>query len=283
MAPFFIFQFLTSADYLYLLINDLKSKLIVKVKIISWNLNGIRAVKKKGLDESIEMMDADIICFQETKAHPEDVKSTIESIDGFHAYNYSAEKKGYSGTLLLSKSQPKDVIKGMGVNKHDNEGRVLTAEYTDFFLVTVYVPNSGRGLTRLDYRQLWDKAFSTYLKKLQMIKPVILCGDLNVAHEPIDLANPKSNFNKTAGYTEPEIDGFKRLQKLGFVDTFRYKHPDQIAYTYWNYMFNARARNVGWRIDYFLVSNVFLPRIEEAFTLPNIMGSDHCPVGIVVK
>jgi exodeoxyribonuclease-3 len=253
------------------------------VKIISWNLNGIRAVKKKGLDESIQAMDPDVICFQETKAHPEDVEATIESIKGYHAYNYSAEKKGYSGTLILSRNKPIEVKKGMGVNKHDTEGRVLTAEYPDFFLVTAYVPNSGRGLTRLDYRQLWDKAFSTYLKNLQKTKPVILCGDLNVAHEPIDLANPKSNFNKTAGYTQQEIDGFKRLQKIGLIDTFRHKFPEQVAYTYWNYMFNARARNVGWRIDYFLVSKVFLSNVEDAFTLPDIMGSDHCPIGITLK
>ena len=252
------------------------------MKIVSWNVNGIRAAKKKGLEESLKKMKPDVICFQETKAHPEDVQTAIESIKGFETYNYSAEKKGYSGTLIFSKSKPLEVTKGLGIKKHDQEGRVLTAEYENFFLVTVYTPNSGRGLVRLEYRQLWDKAFSSYLNKLQKTKPVIVCGDLNVAHEPIDLANPKSNYNKTSGYTQKEIDGFKRLLKNGFIDSFRHLHPEEIAYSYWNVMFNARARNVGWRIDYFLVSKSIINLVSKSFMHSEIIGSDHCPVGIEI-
>ena len=253
------------------------------MKIISWNVNGIRAVMKKGFEASLKKMDPDILCIQETKAHPEDVEKAIQDINGYCVHVNSAEKKGYSGTLIFSKNEPINIIHGIGVNKHDQEGRVITAEYNDYFLITVYTPNSGRGLTRLEYRKLWDKAFRSYVKKLQQSKPVIICGDLNVAHEPIDLANPKTNYNKTAGYTQDEIDGFKKLLKIGLIDTFREKYPEEVAYTYWNYMFNARARNVGWRIDYFLVSKSLNGAIDNSFTLPDIMGSDHCPVGIVLK
>ena len=253
------------------------------MKIISWNVNGIRAVKKKGFSDALDTMSADIICIQETKAHPEDVETALDDINGYHKYIYSANKKGYSGNLILSRKEPIEVSKGIGVMKHDQEGRVITAEYKDFYLVSVYVPNSGRGLVRLAYRQLWDKAFRSYLKKLKEVKPVILCGDLNVAHEPIDLANPKTNYNKTAGYTQQEIDGFKKLTKLGFIDSFRYLYPEEIAYTYWNYMFNARARNVGWRIDYFIISKDLLERVEDSFILTEIMGSDHCPIGLTIN
>jgi exodeoxyribonuclease-3 len=252
-------------------------------KIISWNVNGIRAAVKKDFHKSLQAINPDIICLQETKAQDNEVKNALMYIEGYHVYTNSAERKGYSGTAILSRKQPINVQPDIGVKVHDQEGRVLTAEYNAFYLVTVYVPNSGRGLVRLDYRQTWDKAFKRYLKDLEKHKPVIVCGDFNVAHQPIDLARPKSNYNKTAGYTQQEIDGFTRFMKNGFVDTFRYLKPEEIAYTWWSYMFNSRAKNVGWRIDYFLACRQLIENVKESFTLPDVTGSDHCPVGIMLE
>ncbi len=253
------------------------------MKLISWNLNGIRAVAKKGLADTIKELDADVICFQETKAQDDQVLEALEGVEGYHVYSNSAEKKGYSGTAILSKVEPISIVNGLGVEEHDNEGRLITAEFEDYFLLTAYVPNSQRGLARIDYRQEWDKALLAHMKKLEATKPVILCGDLNVAHQPIDLKNPKSNFNKTAGYTEWEIAGMDNFLKGGYTDSFRHFYPNEIKYSWWSYRMNARAKNVGWRIDYFLVSDNYMDHVEDAFILNGVMGSDHCPVGITTK
>ena len=251
------------------------------VRMYSWNVNGIRAIMNKGLADSLNDLNPDIIGLQETKAQNHQVEEALESINGYHIYSNHAERKGYSGTAVLSKVEPTNVQYGIGVKAHDNEGRVTTLEFDDYFYVTVYVPNSGRGLVRHEYRGKWDKAFRKYLKDLDSNKPVIVCGDLNVAHQPIDLAHPKSNYNKTAGYTQLEIDGMTRHLKAGFTDTFRKLHPEDVVYTWWSYMGNARAKNVGWRIDYFLVSNRVMPKVAKSFARNDIMGSDHCPVGIL--
>lgn len=251
------------------------------MKIISWNVNGIRAVIKNGFEKMMQKENPDLICVQETKAHPDQVDKILHDYP-YHYWN-AAEKKGYSGTAIFSKIKPLQVIYGMGIPEHDTEGRITTLELKEFFLVNCYTPNSGRGLPRLKYRQRWDKDFLSYLKKLEKKKPVIFCGDLNVAHTPLDLENPKSNYNKTAGYMQEEIDGFENLLKSGFVDTFRMFNKQPQQYTWWSYMFNARARNIGWRIDYFLVSDSFKSKIKEVYILPKIMGSDHCPVEIEVK
>ncbi len=254
------------------------------MKITSWNVNGLRAAVKKDFEGNLLKMNSDMVCLQETKAQDDQVREALAELDGYHIYSNSAEKKGYSGTAILSKTEPIAVQMGIGVRKHDTEGRVITAEFDDFYLTTAYVPNSGRGLVRLDYRQTWDKSFRSFLRKLQKDKPVILCGDLNVAHQPIDLARPKSNYNKTAGYTQQEIDGMSLHLKSGFVDTLRHFYPDKEgAYTWWSYMFNARANNVGWRIDYFLASKSLMERVEDSKTCPDIEGSDHCPVALILK
>jgi len=203
-------------------------------------------------------------------------------LNGYHLYCSSAERKGYSGTAILSKTEPLDVSKGIGIEQHDQEGRVLTADFGDFYLVDVYVPNSGNGLVRLDYRKQWDKDFLIFLKNLEKEKPVIIGGDFNVAHEEIDIARPKANYNKTAGYTQTEIDGFSRLIDAWLVDTFRTLHPDTVAYSWWSFRANARAKNIGWRIDYFLVSAELLPKVQKACIRAEIMGSDHCPVGLEI-
>jgi exodeoxyribonuclease-3 len=253
------------------------------MKIISWNVNGIRAVAKKSFFTDLEKMDPDIICLQETKAQDHQVSETLASIDHYHIFSNSAEKPGYSGTAVISKLKPVNIIKGIGVREYDTEGRVLCLEYEKFFLVDVYVPNSGAGLGRLSYRQDWDKAFISFLKNLENTKPVVICGDLNVAHKPIDLARPKENYNKQAGYMQEEIDGMDRLIASGFSDTFRHFNPGQTGkYTWWSFMAGARSKNIGWRIDYFLVSRSFLPNVKDAFILEEISGSDHCPVGIVL-
>jgi exodeoxyribonuclease-3 len=250
------------------------------MNIISWNVNGIRAAVKKEFFESVNVLGPDILCLQETKAQEEEAMEAIVPLGGFHAHFNSADKKGYSGTGVLSKSEPIDVTMDMGIAEHDAEGRIQCCEYPGFFLVNVYVPNSGQQLDRLGYREGWDRDFLSYLKNLEKTKPVIACGDFNVAHRPIDLKNDKSNYNKTAGYTQIEIDGMDRMLSSGFVDTFRHFHPDEVAYTYWSYRFKARERNTGWRIDYFLVSPSLLPKVKEAKIYPNIMGSDHCPIGL---
>lgn len=252
---------------------------MANTKIISWNLNGVRAVVKKGLHDIIKDLDADVICFQETKAQDDQVKEALEGVD-YHIYSNSAVKKGYSGTAILSKKEPISVSYDMGIEEHDQEGRVICAEYDDYFLVTVYTPNSGSDLKRLGYRQDWDKCFKDYLKNLEATKPVIVCGDLNVAHKAIDLKNPKPNYNKSAGFMQEEIDGMDNYVSAGFIDTFRHLYPEEIKYSWWSYRAGARARNVGWRIDYFLVSEAIIEKVKEAEILNDVMGSDHCPVAI---
>lgn len=248
------------------------------MKIISWNVNGLRAAVKKDFFTNMQVIAPDVICLQETKAQQDEVTHALQDLNGYHIYANSAVQKGYASTALLSKDLPKSVVPDMNITEHDQEGRVITAEFDDFYLVTVYVPNSGRGLVRLDYRRRWNQDFLAFLKKLEKNKPVIVCGDLNVAHQAIDLANPKSNYNKTAGYTQDEIDGFSTFLQAGFVDVFRHLYPEKIMYTWWSYMFNARVKNVGWRIDYFLVSQVLLNSVKDCTILTDIMGSDHCPI-----
>ena len=251
------------------------------MKIVSWNVNGIRAIAKKTFFTELELLGADIICLQETKAQENQVAETLEPLNGYYIYSHSAKKPGYSGTAVITKIKPLNVIKGINIEVHDNEGRVLCLEFETFFLINVYVPNSGSELKRLGYRQDWDKAFLNYLKDLERVKPVIVCGDLNVAHKPVDLARPKANYNKAAGYMQEEIDGMDRLTGSGLADTFRRLYPDEIErYSWWSYRAGARSKNIGWRIDYFLVSESFLPSVKNAFILEEITGSDHCPVGI---
>jgi exodeoxyribonuclease-3 len=248
------------------------------MKIISWNVNGIRSVLTKGFEDFLGKEKPDIICLQETRADESQVKSRFEE----YPYKYwnSAEKKGYSGTAVFSVNEPLSVTRELGMQEHDGEGRVLTLEFKKFWLVNVYVPNSKRGLERLDYRQKsWDVDFLAYLKKLEKKKPVVVCGDFNVAHKEIDLANPKTNV-KNAGFTPEEREGFDNFISAGFVDTFREFTTDGGHYTWWSNMANSRERNVGWRIDYFLVSKKIMPEIKKSYILPSVMGSDHAPVVI---
>lgn len=251
------------------------------MKLISWNVNGIRAVLKKGFADFIESEKPDILALQETKATQEDVV-VPEALAKYTSFWAAAEKKGYSGTAIFTKTKPIAVTFGIGVAEHDREGRVIAAEYADFFLVNVYVPNSKRELTRLAYRQQWDRDFLAYLKKLEQKKPVIWCGDLNVAHTEIDLARPKDNV-KNHGFTPEERAGFDAFVNAGFVDTFREFEKAGGYYTWWSQMGTARARNIGWRIDYFLCSDSLRKRLKAATIYPHIMGSDHCPVGLVLK
>lgn len=250
------------------------------MKIISWNVNGIRAVLKKGFLDFVSSENPDVLCVQETKAHPDQVDIALSKYE--HHFWNSAEKKGYSGTAVFSKIKPVQVNYGMGVEEHDKEGRIISLEFDSFFLVNVYTPNSQRGLTRLKYRQKWDSDFLKYIKNLEKKKPVVVCGDLNVAHKEIDLKNPGSN-RKNAGFTDEERAGFSKHLDSGFIDTFREFNQEPGNYTWWSYMFNARQNNVGWRIDYFIISKKFRKNLEKAFILPKIMGSDHCPVGIIIK
>lgn len=247
------------------------------MKLISWNVNGLRACLGKGFSDYFAQQDADFFCLQETKMQPG--QAQIPAPDYVEFFN-SAEKKGYSGTAILAKRQPLSVKLGMDSELHDHEGRLITLEYDRFFLVTVYTPNSQRGLTRLMYRMCWEEDFRLYLKKLDAQKPVIVCGDMNVAHQEIDLKNPKTNVNN-AGFTPQERGAMAKLLDSGFVDTFRYLYPDATGrYSWWSYMFNARANNAGWRIDYFLVSDALAPRIQAASIYNEVFGSDHCPVGL---
>ena len=249
------------------------------MKIISWNVNGIRSVIKKGFIDFIKKENPDILCLQEIKAYPEQVDKILSN---YEYYCNSAERKGYSGTAIFSKE--KFPVKfGIGIKEHNNEGRVITMELSNYYLVNVYTPNSKRGLLRLDYRKKWDKDFLEYIKKLDIKKPVILCGDLNVAHTEIDLANPKSNYDKTAGYTQIEIDGFEKLLDLGLVDTFREFNKKPGNYTYWLPMFKSRERNVWWRIDYFIVSMKLMSKVKNSYILNQIMGSDHCPIVLEIE
>jgi len=252
------------------------------MKIISFNVNGIRAITGRTFIQDMLELDADIICLQETKASPEQVKEAVSEMSEYFVYANSAERKGYSGTAILSKQNPLNVTFKIGVDEHDNEGRITCAEFEDYFLVNVYVPNSGSELARLSYRQQWDNDFLSYLKQLEQLKPVIVCGDFNVAHQAIDLARPKENYNKSAGYMQEEIDGMNQFVENGLVDSFRFFHPDTIKYTWWSYRAGARQKNVGWRIDYFLVSEQFIPTVKDAFILNDVLGSDHCPVGIEI-
>lgn len=253
------------------------------MKIVSYNVNGIRAAIKKGLLESIEDMGADIVCLQETKAQDDQIIEALGEGFSHHVASNSAVKKGYSGTCTISKNQPINITRGIGIEIHDQEGRVLTTEFDQFYLVNVYVPNSSRELRRLDYREGWDVDFRKYLKGLEENKPVIVCGDFNVAHQPIDIARPKSNYNKTAGYTQVEIDGMSNFLSAGFIDTFRHLHPDEVAYSWWSYRAGAREKNIGWRLDYFLVSESLKPKIGTAAIHPNYQESDHCPVSLTLK
>ncbi len=254
------------------------------MKIVSWNVNGIRAILKKDFLKSVEAMDPDVLCIQETKAAVEDAKTAFATLPNYKPFvNDSKARKGYSGTAILVKEDPINVTYDIGILEHDQEGRVVTAEFEKFFLVNVYVPNSGEKLARLDYRQEWNKVFLDYLKALEEVKPVVLCGDLNVAHQEIDIARPKQNFNKSAGYTEQEIEGFQNMVDKGLVDTFRHFHPDEQKFTYWNYWRQSRERNIGWRIDYFMVSEELIPQIKAAEIYNEYWGSDHCPVAIDIQ
>ena len=250
------------------------------MKFISWNVNGLRAVFGKGFPEIIQGLDADFVCLQETKMQAGQLEADLPS---YHTYGNYAEKKGYSGTAIYTRHEPLSVSYGIGIDHHDTEGRVITLEYTDFYLVTVYVPNSQDDLRRLGYRMTWEDDFRAYLVELDKKKPVIVCGDLNVAHQEIDLKNPKSN-RRNAGFTDEERGKFQELLDAGFIDTFRYFHPDQRdIYSWWSYRFKARERNSGWRIDYFVTSQRLAPQLASAKIHTEIFGSDHCPVELVLK
>ncbi len=250
------------------------------MKLISWNVNGIRAIEKKGFIDMIYELDADVIGLQETKAQDDQVREALSKLEGYEVFSNSAERKGYSGTAILTRKKPLSVTNDIGIAEHDTEGRVITTEFDDFFLVNTYVPNSGGELARLDYRQTWDAALLAHLQRLEEKKPVVLCGDLNVAHRPIDLARPEANYNRSAGFTKQEIAGLDNYLDSGYVDTFRAAHPDTVKYSWWSYRMGARKKNIGWRIDYFLASVQLKERITSAFILNDFMGSDHCPVGI---
>jgi len=248
------------------------------MRLVSWNVNGIRAAMKKNFAASLTAMQTDVICLQETKAQDDQVLEALKDIPGYHIYTNSAVKKGYSGTTILSKTESISTRLDMGIDVHDQEGRIIVLEYDKFFLLTVYTPNSGSELKRLDYRQQWDADFLRYMQKLEEEKPVVACGDFNVAHEAIDLARPKPNYNKSAGYTQKEIDGMDNITQANFIDSFRHIHPEKVKYSWWSYRAGARARNVGWRIDYFVTSAALSSKIHNADILNDVMGSDHCPV-----
>ena len=250
------------------------------MKVVSFNVNGIRAIVKKNFLSDVQEMNADVICLQETKAMVTQVKEVLDSLDGYHIYASEADKKGYSGTAILSKIKPVSISYGIGLPKHDKEGRVICAEYEAYFVITVYVPNSGSELLRLDYRKTWDKAFCAYIKKLEIKKPVIVCGDFNVAHKSIDLARPKPNYNRSAGFMQEEIDGMDYYDQKGLKDSYRHLYPEVVKYSWWSYRAGARKNNIGWRIDYFLVSEILLSKLKNAEIHNEIMGSDHCPVSI---
>ena len=249
-------------------------------KLISWNVNGIRACVKKGFLDFFNEIDADIFCIQETKLQEDQIDLQL---DGYYQYWNYAERKGYSGTALFTKEKPLSVIYGLGLEEHDNEGRVITAEFDKYYVVTVYTPNSKEKLARIEYRMQWEDAFREFLKDLELNKPVIVCGDLNVAHNEIDLKNPKTN-RKNAGFSDEERNKFNVLLNSGFIDTFRYFYPNtENIYSWWSYRFNARKNNAGWRIDYFLVSNALQDRLIDAKIHTEILGSDHCPVELTIK
>ena len=248
------------------------------MKFISWNVNGFRACLNKGFADFFNEQNADFFCIQETKMQPGQAEFNP---DGYFQYWYSAEKKGYSGTAIFAKHEPISIWYGLDIEKHDHEGRAITLEYENFYLLCVYTPNSQRELTRLPYRMEWEDDLREYIKSLDSTKPVIYCGDLNVAHQEIDLKNPKTNHH-SAGFTDEERSKFTELLNAGFSDTFRTLYPEKIEYSWWSYMFHAREKNVGWRIDYFVVSDRLMPKVKDSVIYTEIMGSDHCPVGIEV-
>ncbi len=250
------------------------------MKLISWNVNGLRACVQKGFEDFFKEINADIFCIQESKMQEGQLELPLE---GYHQYWNYAQKKGYSGTAIFTKQEPISVAKGIGIEEHDTEGRVITLEFDTFYLVTVYTPNSKRELERLDYRMLWEDAFKVYLKSLEEKKPVIVCGDMNVAHNDIDLKNPKTN-HRNAGFTDEERQKFSALLDAGFIDTFRYFYPEQAdIYSWWSYLFHAREKNAGWRIDYFLTSKSLQDKLEDAKIHMQVMGSDHCPVELDIN
>ena len=249
------------------------------MKFISWNVNGFRACLTKGFEEFFKEADADFFCIQETKMQPGQAEFLTPD---YHQYWYSAEKKGYSGTAIFAKKEPLSVNYGLGIEEHDHEGRAITLEYENFYLLCVYTPNAQRELARLSYRMEWEDALREYMKALDSKKPVIYCGDLNVAHEEIDLKNPKTN-HFSAGFSDEERGKFTELLESGFKDTFRSLYPEEVKYSWWSYMYGARAKNVGWRIDYFVVSDRIIDKVKDSFILNEIMGSDHCPVGIEIE
>jgi len=249
------------------------------MKLISWNVNGFRACLEKGFGDFFASQDADIFCLQETKMQPGQADFTPE---GYFQYWYSAEKKGYSGTAVFCKKEPLSVRYGIGIEEHDHEGRAITLEYEDFYLLCVYTPNAQRELARLAYRMQWEDSLRDYIKGLDAKKPVIYCGDLNVAHEEIDLKNPKSN-HKSAGFSDEERGKFTELLESGFADTFRRLYPDKVEYSWWSYMMKAREKNVGWRIDYFVVSERLMTKVKDSVILGSVMGSDHCPVELEIE
>lgn len=250
------------------------------LKLVSWNVNGLRAIMQKNFAEDFKAMDADVFCLQETKLQEGQIDFAPE---GYHCYWNYAEKKGYSGTAIFTRQEPLNVTYGIGVEEHDHEGRAITLEFDKFYMITVYVPNSQDDLRRLDYRMSWEDAFFAYIKKLEETKPVIYCGDLNVAHKEIDLKNPSSNHHN-AGFTDEERGKFSRLMENGMVDTFRFFYPDQKdIYSWWSYRFNSRSRNAGWRIDYFIASESLKENLKEARIHTDIMGSDHCPVSLEIE
>ena len=249
------------------------------MKLISWNVNGLRACEGKGFSDVFRQLDADFFCLQETKMQPGQLDLAFE---GYESYWNSAEKKGYSGTAIFTKHKPLSVSYGLGIDEHDHEGRVITLEMDAFFLVCCYTPNSQDGLKRLDYRMRWEDDFRAYLQRLDQQKPVILCGDLNVAHEEIDIKNPKTNRHN-AGFTDEERQQFSNLLASGFCDTYRTLHPDKVEYSWWSYRFQARQKNAGWRIDYFVVSERLMPQVADASIHTEILGSDHCPVEVEIR
>ena len=246
------------------------------MKIISWNVNGFRACLNKGFAEFFAETDADVFCIQETKMQPDQADFDAP---GYHQYWYSADKKGYSGTAVFTKKEPLSVSYGLGMAEHDTEGRVITLEFEEFYLLCVYTPNAQRELKRLDYRMQWEDDLRAYICRLDQRKAIVYCGDLNVSHQEIDIKNPKTN-HFSAGFSDEERQKFTDLLAAGFADTFRTLYPDKVQYSWWSYMYHAREKNVGWRLDYFVVSERLMPRIKDSFILSDVMGSDHCPIGI---
>ncbi|HMQ05696.1 MAG TPA: exodeoxyribonuclease III [Saprospiraceae bacterium] len=250
------------------------------MQIVSWNVNGLRAAVGKNFLEEVKTSHADIFCIQETKAQDDQVSGVLSALKDYRVFSNSAERKGYSGVAILTQLKPLEVIRGMGKDDHDQEGRLLTLVFEEFILVNVYVPNSGNGLKRLDYRAIWDKDFAQFLYELRKAKPVIVTGDFNVAHQEIDLARPKDNYNKTAGYTQMEIDGMDEILNKGFIDSFRHMHPDKTQYSFWSMRMSAREKNIGWRLDYFLVDEALIGEVRKSEIYDQVKGSDHCPVAL---